>query len=155
LEAHCVGYLPGNFTTDAISVRTDMVGSHRSSKYAKIFHFDGIQEQFYYNKCACNEVDALTNRHVLGTIDGYTIGTQVELLEEYNDQIVEVIGEVRTLSFTETLKNTRTSIRARYLKAYQQIVKDSSYIEDSYARTSCFVKYEKIPIEKKIRRKTK
>lgn len=133
------------------SIRSSRAGIHRVGKYLKILDTENIntEPQIYWNKCECNEFDALTRRHCLGHIPGYVPGNpQMKILETEVEAFAKLVPSFGVSSFQEVMKNTRPKIRNRYREAYHNLRTNRVGYSPILARLDTFVKYEKIPIGK-------
>lgn len=114
-----------------------------------------IKPQFYYNSCACNELDSITRRHVLGNIPQF-IENNTELLKlktEFNNiaNIIKTSGlTFGKVDYKTVIDNTRSNIKNRYKKAYHNIVNNRICYSDILSRGQSFVKYEKMDYDKYI-----
>jgi len=146
--------LPLNYKSEAgsLRIRSGLEGPHRTSKYIELFKVQGTEEQFYYNKCACNEFDALIRRQALDDIQGYVPGNQhINMLRMLlRDFAITMQHESNYTVAThkEVMDHTRSSIRKRYDNAYKNIKNKRIDVGSLQANIKAFVKYEKIPIGK-------
>lgn len=139
-----------NVKTSHYKVRVDRAGGCRQKTYLKLFSFDfdGIEPQFYWNSCPCNEYDALIRRHLLGSITGFNgsstqafRGLEMNLFRLY--QQLDHFGPVTDKTL---LENTRSTIKRRYKRALVEIRTREINLDYSRAsRVKAFVKYEKVP----------
>lgn len=128
------------------------MGIHRTTKFTRMFQMNNLTEQFYYNKCACNEFAAITKRHALGPIKGFNHNNQElkSLRSEVENCSKALSALVKGRCTHQTLvNNTRPALRGRYINAHKNIVNNRIIIDDHYSKLSTFIKYEKAAIEKK------
>lgn len=133
-----------------------LVDSHRSSKFYQIldlFHIEGTEQQAYWNKCACNELDALNRRHYpddLPELFAPTDNLQVLYVKNWRlfiDRLIDTQPYTR-VSHTEFMASCRPHIKKRYQNAYQQIRERRTIFGSNQARVNLFIKFEKIPLGK-------
>jgi hypothetical protein len=129
--------------------------NHRDSKYIQFLNFTGIEQQFYFNKCSCNESRAIVKRHCLGYIndpfnDPAAFDFQSMRDEMYNIaiSIKQHFIDYRKMNFKEVIENTRISIRQRYRRARENIINDRINLGSIHSNIRTFIKYEKMDIEK-------
>jgi hypothetical protein len=112
-----------------------------------------MEEQFYYNKCACNEYDALIRRQALDDIPGYTPGNQH--IRALRQNLLNLASRLKPTSnfyqasHAEVMEHTRSTIRKRYEFAHFNIKNKRIRIENEHAGLKAFVKFEKIPVGKR------
>jgi hypothetical protein len=111
-----------------------------------------MDEQFYYNKCACNEYDALIRRQGLESVPGFVPGnTEFQTLRRnlfYIRDVLKFETDFRQSDYQAVMEHTRPSIKKRYAQAYYNIVHRRMQIGPKDAMLNTFVKFEKIPIGK-------
>lgn len=115
-----------------------------------------MQKQIYWNKCGCNESDALVRRHILDTLPEFKTSSPVKVaLRQGVLEMARVLsGErLKQLSFSEVMENTRNNIKKRYQQAHFNIHNNRIYADEGISRISCFVKFEKIPETKMLEQK--
>lgn len=153
LPCKCIGALPLSVKTDDYKVRANQTGCLLRG-YAKLFHLNleayfRIEDQFYWNNCACNEYDALRRRHLLGSIPGFIQGNQELIKLETNlVSMSDNFPQFSSVSHKTLIDNTRSSIKKRYKAAYYNLRDRVVNISSKEAVSKTFVKYEKIPIGK-------
>lgn len=153
LPAHCTDYLLCNPTlktkTNRLRVGSPLDGKiHRTTTYLRLGTFNGFEEQFYYNKCICNEANAIINRHALGLIgplDLKPLRTQMRTVARI---CAEHLHDKSSMRYDEVMQHTRTAIRGRYRRAYYDLKSKRVDLGSREARISSFVKWEKMPIDK-------
>jgi uncharacterized protein YacL (UPF0231 family) len=136
----------------SLRIRSGLEGPHRTSRYLELFKVEGTEEQFYFNKCACNEFDALIRRQALDDIQGYNPGNQhinqLRLLLRDFAVTMQYESNYTMATHKEVMDHTRSSIRKRYENAYKNIKNKRIDIGGLQANIKAFVKFEKIPIGK-------
>jgi len=115
---------------------------------------NGLSEQFYFNKCACNEFRAITGRHALGAIKGFDNKNQ--LLTQLRNEVADCAKVIQPFvhgrcPHNTIVQNTRPGIRQRYINAYLNIVSNRVVLDSRHSRLTSFIKYEKAAIEKTIK----
>lgn len=114
-----------------------------------MYDFEGCEPQFYWNKCACNEFDALCRRHNPENLSNYVPGNQhIVSVEKEIMSMARELQPFNAAPYTTVIENTRPSIKARYKRAHYNITNKREYLNPLMSRISAFVKYEKIPIGK-------
>lgn len=117
-------------------------------------HYPGIEEHMYWNGCACNEIEAITRRHYLPTIEPdslYRDNLRWEHLDEELGAIADTIlenGFLEKVDHATLMRNTRAKIKGRYKAAYNNILTGRSTTREASSAVNAFVKYEKIPLGK-------
>lgn len=153
LSCKCSNNTPLEVTTNEYRIRANTTGCHLRT-YAKLLHLNlnayiHIESQFYWNNCACNEFDALTRRHLLGHIPGYTPGNPVMIdLETNLVKMASCMKEFAAVDHKTLMANTRTTMKKRYKRAYYLLRTRVVNVSEKESRCKTFVKYEKIPIGK-------
>lgn len=153
MPCKCSNRVPLTVQTDNYRVRATVMGCHLRS-FAKLIHlnfshFLHMEPQFYWNNCSCNEYDALTRRHLLGHIPGYTPGNPVMKMLETNLIVMSSsMKEFAEVSHKVLLDNTRSAMKKRYKRAAYLLKDRVVNISEKEARSKTFVKYEKIPLGK-------
>jgi hypothetical protein len=123
-------------------------------QYAKLFNLNigsycNIEPQFYWNNCACNEFDALTRRHLLGSIPGYDSGNPELLVLERNLMMMaDSVGSFKPVSHKILMEHTRSTMKKRYKRAFFLLRDRVVNVSEKESMCKTFVKYEKIPIGK-------
>lgn len=117
--------------------------------------YPGMEEQIYWNKCACNEVDAMRRRHFLDTVPkaGPLPASHYYKLisNELGSMAKEVLrfgGRIPKVDHATLMSHTRAKIRGRYKQAYHNICTQRVNAGRADHKIKAFVKYEKIPIGK-------
>lgn len=108
-----------------------------------------MQHQGYWNKCACNEYDALLRRHACGDIQPR--GPLWPRLRHNLLLIAETLKH--EISFerqghVSVMEHTRPSIKKRYKNAWHNMKSLRMDVGSAQARLTSFVKFEKIPLGK-------
>lgn len=103
-----------------------------------------MDRQIYWNQCACNEYDALVRRHYCKPITGDEPAALALFREEMN-RCSEAFSKFKKMDYQKVMFHTRSSIRARYARAFSSLNSGRIFIGKKEARLSGFVKYEKIP----------
>lgn len=155
LPAHCTQYLPTNVDSEHLATNTDSIGLHRSTKYLKIFNFDGLIKHTYANKCACNEAKALEFRHCLPVIrNNKPAGAAGIIPMQYLRRVVMALSNnfryssLGKLGCKTVLEHTRKNILRRYQTAYNNIISNRIDVSSTHAKLSTFIKFEKMPESK-------
>lgn len=139
-----------------------MVGQHKQHAYIKIFNVENdalnLSPQFYYNSCACNEIDSIMRRHILGDIPNFVSNnTELQKLEREFDRFAGLLEEsglrFKQLPYRVVIDNTRPNIKARYKRAYHNLLHKRLIYSDLLAKGQSFIKYEKMDITKYEERK--
>lgn len=119
-----------------------------------MMHFDGIEEQFYWNMCACNEVDAIMRRHYLpveyapsSVADNLCWDKLDEEMRAIADSVTRD-GVLEKVDHNTLMRHTRAKIRGRYKAAYDSIREGRVVTGAADSTVEGFVKYEKIPVGK-------
>lgn len=129
----------------------------KSNTYIKLFDWNWknvipIEDQFYWNNCACNEYDALLRRHLLPTVTGYDpvidASGALHELQTLVDELSDTMPRFVPASHKELMANTRATIKKRYRLAYWNLRQKVINLGSRETRVKAFVKYEKIPIGK-------
>lgn len=153
LPCKCIGALPLSVNGKGYKVRANLTGCQIRG-YAKLFHLNmsqylRIEDQFYWNNCACNEYDALLRRHLLGSISGFD--QENPSLKHLENNLIEMskrFPQFGPVSHKTLIENTRSTIRKRYKTAYFNLRNRIVNISSKECMSKTFVKYEKIPIGK-------
>lgn len=127
------------------------VDTHKQSYYLQLFDIEGTDKQFYWNKCPCNESDAMIRRHCIPTIPNYDVNNQA--LKDLRSWSVGFAERVRPLlkarsTLKEVVDQSRPSIKQRYKRAYRDLVYKRVDISEKHAMAKAFIKFEKIPLTK-------
>lgn len=143
-----MGHVLKDHIGNGITVSVRAAGIHKESHYYKIIDMPEMPQWVYYNKCACNELDALKNRHYVITdvVPGVMLDTYRSTAEILAARLRN--REYRKATFSEVMKDTRKPIRPRYVKAYQNLKSGRVSILSRLARSQAFVKFEKIGQDK-------
>lgn len=139
--------MPPNHSTLTLDRNTIGYGPHKFHHYINLAQFDGMDEHFYFNKCVCNEIKAISLRHCLEPKPNLSFG----IMEREMIRISEFVKtniEARKSHYEEVMNNTRSGIRARYRRAYYQLKQDRNILDNSFVRAKSFIKYEKMKINK-------
>lgn len=153
LPCKCIGALPLSVKDNGYKVRANHTGCLIRG-YAKLFDlrlsaYFRIEDQFYWNNCACNEYDALRRRHLLGIIPGFVPGNPAfRSLENNLISMSEKFPTFGPVDHKTLIENTRSTIRKRYKTAYFNLRTRVVNISSRETTSKTFVKYEKIPIGK-------
>lgn len=155
MPCKCYGTVPRDIKVNCGAIRTHSKAGHPTTTYLKIFDINhtGIERQFYWNKCTCNEYDALLGRHLLGHIEKFDAANPYlkmleKSLEEKAELFYDKYGFTTQSNFAKVIANTRPGLRARYRRAYTNIYQNKIEYSKMLARVQTFVKYEKIPEDK-------
>lgn len=146
----------GLVSTTVLKTNLQLVDSHKTSTYQQILdmsEIDGVEQHTYWNRCACNEIDALDRRHypddlpelwdpVHGLQELYVKNWDLFILGLKNTQ------PYAPVSHTEMMSTCRPHIKKRYQNAYDQIRERRVIFGKSQSKTKFFVKFEKIPTSK-------
>lgn len=136
-----------------MTIRAGLIGTHKWSNYLQIYEHP-YEKQIYWNKCYCNEYDALRRRHILGNIPQFVPNNEpLKLLEREALTNMSLFKPFSRVSHKIFLDNTRTTIKSRYKRAFYNINQNRIHYNPLISRINCFVKYEKIPIGKMEERK--
>lgn len=122
---------------------------HKVRKYKQLLDIKGSKKWCYYNQCQCNEVDAVSRRHVREvTVDPQdTVYLQAkQVCTSLASRFKEVHGYSRW-NFKQVIDNTSIYKKARYRNAYNNI-KAGNYSWDTMGKAQAFVKFEKMPQQK-------
>lgn len=127
------------------------VDSHKQSYYAQFYDIDGADPQIYWNKCACNESDALVRRHCIPRIPTFDVNNPA--IKSLRSRMLLFADNVKPWlkahsSIKSVVLNSRPSVRGRYKRAYRDLVYKRLYIDDVFSKSTAFVKFEKIPMTK-------
>lgn len=129
--------------------------SHKQSYFYQIADFPGLEEQGYWNKCPCNEMDAIQRRHFIPNLPARLSVEASCVQREYLDQWKKMKdllvdgGFVYTpVSHKVVMEHTRPSIKKRYEQAWHDIRERRTVHNGGTSRISAFVKFEKIPLGK-------
>lgn len=153
LPCKCIGVSPLSVKRESYKVRANHTGCLIRG-YAKLFDLQlepylRLEDQFYWNNCACNEYDALLRRHLLGDIPGFIPGNpELKRLENNLISMSERFPRFGPVSHNILIENTRSTIRKRYKTAYYNLRNRVVNISGKESTSKTFVKYEKIPIGK-------
>lgn len=111
-----------------------------------------VEDQFYWNNCACNEYDALLRRHLLAPLTDFDPVSDDDgsfrRLQTVLDEISSVMPKFAPVSHQELLANTRSTIKKRYRLAHWNLRQKVVNLGSRETRVKAFVKYEKIPVGK-------
>lgn len=135
-------------TTPLFRMDGSRVDSHKQSYYLQIYDIQGAQAQIYWNKCACNEADALLRRHCIPRLPNFDVKNQAlmrlrEKMENFGDRM-KLLVESRS-SLKSVVLSSRPNIRGRYKRAYRDLVYKRIDVGEKEATAKAFVKFEKIP----------
>lgn len=138
--------VPKDVNEPSVTIRSNCQGSHPTSKYMKIYEFPNTEDQVYWNKCACNEYNALLRRHCLKDVPGFVPGN-IPFKQYERDLLAyaDVLEPLKVCSDKEVMKNTRPHIRKRYQRARNNLRANRVSYSKLLSRLQAFVKYEKIP----------
>jgi len=104
---------------------------------------EGLEPQFYWNPCHCNELDALLRRH-------YPAPRSKDLgpIRRQLDILATKFQPFDSVDYNTLIKHTRAGIRRRYRNARIRLINKNTEITAVLTKLKAFVKYEKIPIGK-------
>jgi hypothetical protein len=129
--------------------------SHKWGYFYQIADFPGLEPQGYWNKCPCNEMDAIQRRHFIPNLPDRTSKDGKEVQRLYLDKWREMERLLRDGGFNYVpvthkvvMAHTRPSIKKRYERAWYDIRERRTIHNGGTSRISAFVKFEKIPIGK-------
>jgi hypothetical protein len=151
LPCKCTEVIPKRVKTNMYKVQAKIEGC-KIKGYCRLLHLGltfPLEEQFYWNNCACNEYDGLMRRHFLGHLAGYQPGNPA--MQSLENELITMSAEIPPFSRVDhktLMKNTRASIKNRYKRAYSDWRTKVVNLGTKEARAKGFVKYEKIPIGK-------
>ena len=146
----------GRTKTTVLKTNVDLVDSHKVSTYQQILTttlIPGTEEQMYWNRCACNEFDALDRRHYpnpLGELFEPADDLQHRYVENWKVYIEGLLNTkaYKPVTHSEMMQSCRASIKKRYQKAYDDIRKQRTIFDRNTSYVKAFVKFEKIPMSK-------
>lgn len=130
-----------------MSVRTFNQAVHHTNQYAQLFRTNLTDQQHtYYNKCACNEYDALIRRHLIPPISD-CVNPAFKLLEtkvlSLAQDFIQQCGMLSKCDSTTVFNNTRGSLQKRYRLAYNNIIDKRICYDEASPKLKAFVKFEK------------
>jgi hypothetical protein len=129
-----------------LTLRTNDAAIHRTRRYLQVLDIKGTKKWVYYNQCQCNEVDAVSRRHVR-EVD---VDPNSYLYNHANNICTALALKLRALepynkwSHKELIMNTSSFKRGRYNNAYRKILTEG-VDWNRFARAEAFVKFEKMP----------
>lgn len=150
LPCHCSGTLIKNLDNETIKVNTNNVGLHKTRNFCKLYDLeigDRIEEQTYYNGCACNEYEGIMKRHITPRIPTFTPGNpSMQMLRE---NLLKFGSIVRSKcldwgksSHERVIDNTTQSKKSRYRKAFSNILFRNLFLDTKHSELKSFVKFE-------------
>lgn len=139
-----------------LEANLQLVDSHKTSTYKQIldvFCINGTEQQSYWNKCACNELDALVRRHYpLNLPELYDPVVEIQELYVKNWKLfidgLSATRPYKLATHSEVIASCRPNIKKRYIRAYEKIINNRLVFNKGLASVKAFVKYEKVPIGK-------
>jgi len=108
-----------------------------------------LEEQFYWNACACNEYHAVKYRHALGHIAGFDPANPY--LQKLESNLMWQAGKMQPFTSVDhktLMQNTRPPLKKRYRDAYNTLRSRVVNISTKQETAKAFIKYEKVPISK-------
>jgi len=148
----------GPYQHNTLVVKDSTIGTlnHKQAKYIQFIKFNGLEENFYFNKCCCNEINAIIKRHCLGYINDPENGNEYDF--EVLRHEISIIAQsfkpyfinYRKLHFGEVICNTRLCIRKRYIRARTNLVNNRINLQPIHSNIKSFIKFEKMDIEKLV-----
>lgn len=119
-----------------------------------------MDEQIYWNKCECNELDAMTRRHFLQymtpagprPVNHYETLVSNEM-RHIAKSVLSFGGKIDTVTHNTLMQHTRSNIKRRYKMAYYNIRNGRITTGAANPTIKAFVKYEKIPTSKMLANK--
>ncbi len=117
---------------------------HKTTQYIQLYSFPDMDEHFYFNKCCCNELMALKERHCvpnLKEVDTTLLRRELFRLADFLQPYFERGSPV---SHEELMSKTRMSIKKRYERAFRNIKNNRMIIDDKCAMITAFIKFEKM-----------
>lgn len=123
------------------------LANHKQASYIKLLdlRLDGVEEQFYWNPCYCNEYDALLRRHFVKPLVSEM--SAAPLHKELKKMSLQ-FQSFKRVSHEVLMQHTRSSIKKRYQRAWRNLYSRSTELDQKLESLKAFVKYEKIPIGK-------
>lgn len=98
----------------------------------------------YHNKCACNEYDALLNRHAQQVeVDERTQSAQLFKANFHEFAIINKVEDYKKMCVKEVMENTRPKLKGRYRKAYNNLRVGLASVFSNIHKVQSFVKFEK------------
>jgi len=135
-----------------MSVRTANQAVHKFNYYAQLFETN-LTDQIhtYYNKCACNEYDSLTRRHLIPHISNCVnpaFNRLEEIVMNIASMFIDQVGYLSKCSSNLVFKHTKGSLQKRYRRAYNNIYNNRIAATSCNANLKAFVKFEKMNLDK-------
>lgn len=129
--------------------------SHKQNYFYQIASFPGLEIQGYWNKCPCNEMDAIQRRHFIPNLtplytEEATLMQSLFVKEwsNFENLLIDDGFDYQIVSHKVVMEHTRPSIKKRYEKAWFDIQQRRVIHNENTSALSAFVKFEKIPIGK-------
>lgn len=146
----------GHRLTTVLKTNVDLVDSHKMSTYQQILTttiIPGTEQQTYWNRCACNELDGLDRRHYpvpLPELFEPANDLQLRYVENWRRYIDGLLDTqpYKPVSHGEMMATCRPSIKKRYQKAFEDIIRERTIFDKSTSYVKAFIKFEKVPIGK-------
>jgi len=146
----------GHRLTTVLKTNVDLVDSHKVSTYQQILtttSIPGTEEQRYWNRCACNELDGLDRRHYPAPLpELFAPANDLQLRyvsnwKRYIDGLLET-QPYKPVSHGEMMASCRANIKKRYQKAYEDIKRERTIFDKNTSYVKAFIKFEKVPASK-------
>lgn len=152
LPCYCSGTEVKNIENNTVTAITDTVGPHKQRMFAKLFDVNHnlFIPQTYYNNCACNEMRAILERHIIPRLEDYdpinpVLKQHRELLYEFSEVCRNGSEEWGRYSFEQVIEKTVQAKKNRYKKAFNNIINRNKYFGVEDCKLETFVKFEPFP----------
>lgn len=148
-----------NHKRQDVSVDVRSHGSCKNHFYYKLFDIDRSYELptwTFYNKCPCNELDAILRRHCVTlpiNRNNPVYRRFIAITKDFAEHINKTKSGYKMLTISEVMMNTRQKLRKRYRKAYDNLFLGTKNIFDNIAKLETFIKWEKMDTVKVEERK--
>jgi len=159
LPCYCSGTEVKNINDNTVTVNTETVGPHKTRMFAKLFDVNHylFTPQTYYNNCACNEMRAIQERHIIPRLVDFdptnpTLMKHREMLLEFSNVCRGGSEEWGRYSFEEVIEKTVLAKKKRYISAFNNIINRNKYFGLEDSRLETFVKFEPFA-EQKVEQK--
>lgn len=159
MPAYCGQTKLINHRRQDVSIDVRSHGSCLNHYYYRLFEFDRSYELptwTFYNKCPCNELDAILRRHCVTLpidLNNPAYRRFIATTRNFTHHVNRTKSGYKMLTISEVMSNTRPKLRKRYLRAYNNLFSGTKNIFDNIAKLETFIKWEKMDTVKVDERK--